>query len=176
MQPAPCHVQPSGKRSLYRRPIPHFACCTLHFAFLLLSACSTYELRGRVIEGPTPAVVVLSADDPRFTRNADGLPGAIVEAVIDPDRPLQQITLDPQLTEDDGSFTIPVSATGAGVLEYTVQLTVRLAEHTSVRRSFKLPGRGKRVLVIIAPGPDGLPPDEPDILLETLHLGEQLNR
>lgn len=176
MQPAQRNTQPSEKESRVRRPFPQFAFCILHSAWLILSGCATYELRGRVIEGPTHAMVVLNADDPRFTRDAYGLPGAVVDAVIDPDRPLQQILLEPQLTEADGSFAIPVSATGAGVLEYNVQLTARLAGHTSIRRSFKLPGRGKRVLIILAPGPDGLPPDEPDILDETLRIGEQLDR
>ncbi len=154
-----------------RPVILHFAFCLLPFT---LTACGTYQLKGRVIEGGTPAMVVVSANDKRL--EGFGLPGAVVDAVVDPDRPLQQIRLQPQVTDAQGYFAIPVEATGAGLLEYNVQVTARLAGHTSVRRTFKLPGAGKRVLVIVAPGESDLPPDEPDILDETRRMGEQLSR
>ena len=161
-----------------------FAFCLLPFAFLTLPACSPYQLRGRVIEGGTPAIVVVAANDARL--NGYGLPGAVITATLDPDRPLQHIPLDPQITDAQGHFAIPVDATGAGLLEYTVEVNAKLAGHTPVQRTFNLPGGDKRVLIVLAPGqgaddastfePDVLQPGRDNILEETRRMGEELSR
>lgn len=148
----------------------------------LLAACAPYQLRGRVIEGSTPAIVVVPAHDERL--KGFGLPGAVITATLDPDRPLQQRALDPQITDAGGHFAIPVSAAGAGLLEYSVEVDARLAGHSPVRRTFALPGGGQRVLIVLAPGdaidaqadPPIMPPRRDHILEETRRMGEELSR
>lgn len=158
------------------RCIHRFTLTACGLALLLLPACGTYQIQGRVIEGATPALLIVNAKDTRM--EGLGMPAAVIESVLDPDRPLQQVPLEPQMTDGNGYFAVPVHATGAGMLNYNVQIIARLAGHTAVRRTIKLPGRDKRILIIIAPGDSGsssVPLDEPDILEETRRMGEQLN-
>jgi hypothetical protein len=153
---------------------PLWMCCLAAALLGALPACGTYQLRGRVIDGPMPMLLVVSPNDARL--QGHGMPGVLVDAIIDPDRPLQQTRLPAQMTDNQGHFAIPVEATGAGLLEYNVQITARLDGYTSVRRTLKLPGRDKRILIVVTPGPSGIPLDEPDILDETRRLGEHLTR
>lgn len=162
---------------------------------LVSAGCSPYQLQGRVVEGGTPTVLIVDRDDPRLA--GYGLPGAVVQATLDPDRPFQQIPLEPTTSDGEGYFAIPVTATGAGVLEYDVQIGATLAGHAGDFRTFRLPGAGKRVLIILAPAPGNAPGsgrarsgsmtsprDEldtttganHDLMHETHRLGEQLSQ
>lgn len=111
--------------------------------------CESYRLEGRVIDGEAPAVVVVDADDPRLARN--GLANVRIDAMLDPDTNPQRLPA--ILTQDDGTFSAPVDATGAGFLEYELFVAAQ-------RRGFKptqevnvpLPGAGKKLLIVMVPG------------------------
>lgn len=149
-------------------------CVSLTLAALLLMAggCSTYAVRGKVIEGAAPAVVVVDQDDPRLER--PGVTGAIVLLTLEPDR-LNAREVGADVSDVEGDYTIPVDEFGAGTLLYDTRVTARLQGYKPTVGDFSLPSRGKRVLVILAPGADeGRPAarEEEDLLDETLRLSE----
>lgn len=146
----------------------------LSLLLLLLPACaSTYELRGRVIEGSVSTVVVVNQNDPRLTDGQSfGLTGAAIDATLDPQN-LNRKHLPQTVSMGNGEFSMPVDATGAGFLEYDVEVLVQLPGHAPAINTFRLPGRSKRLLVILAPG-DGAARRSGDRFLdETLKMGEQ---
>ncbi len=134
-----------------------------------LVGCGGYRLRGRVIEGSYSTVTVVSKDDPRL-REAPGLPNAVLRTTIDPER-LNRQAMPTRMADGDGWFEVPIDVTGAGLLEYEVQVIGQLAGHKSAIETFPLPGSGKRVLVVLAPGRDVGVPGE-TFLEETMRLGE----
>lgn len=131
--------------------------------------CSTYELRGKAVEGGTSGVFVVDADDPRFERA--GLPGASLRLTLDPQR-LSAKRVGGDVTDLDGRFAIRVEEFGAGVLEYDAQLEVHASGFRRVVEQFGLPGRGKRVLVVLEAGESSEPPHGEGFLEETLRMGE----
>lgn len=130
----------------------------LRYALLLLATvpiiggCSSYTLRGRVVEGEVAAVVVVNANDPRLKQ--PGLAHVRIDAVLDP-RSLERQDLGAGLTQDDGTFSMPVNATGAGFLEYDLFIEFhRRGFAPTVEPQMPLPPAGKRLLVVMAPGHD----------------------
>lgn len=116
----------------------------------LLTGCGGYQLRGRVIEGETSAVVVVEPDDPRL--HDHGLASVSISGRLDP-RSLKRQPLPPGLTRDDGTFAISVDATGAGFLEYEVALEFdRRGFVPTVVSRIPLPPPGKRLLVVMTSG------------------------
>ena len=137
---------------------------------LALPACSGYQLTGKVVEGTASSVVVVDAGDPRLEEV--GLAGAEVGATLDPAEPSRK-RLPAVRSGDDGAFALPVKEPGAGLLEYAVQVAGRARGYRSAASDFPLPGRGKRVLVTLAPGSDaGGDAPTSDVLEETLRMGE----
>lgn len=139
---------------------------------LLLAAagCSPYALRGRVIEGPVSAVLLVDKDDPRLTQGY-GVDGVSIEATLDPDR-LDRQRLSPTVSQYDGSFALPVDATGAGFLEYDVEVIAELRDYAPAVGQFRLPGRSRRLLVLLTPGEGEAPPRRSNLLEETMQLSE----
>lgn len=146
------------------------ACCLLMLAVLLLPACSGYQLQGTVVQGPQPAVLVVSKNDPRL--NMPGVSGAAVSVTIDP-RSLNAEMLSTEIADYDGRFVVDVPHMGAGVLEYEVEVLCRAGGFLPSARSMKLPGSGKRLLIVMSPGDDTYKPQH-DILGETIEMGRQL--
>lgn len=148
------------------RPLP---LCVALLLLWPLTGCGGYQLRGRVIEGATPGVLVVSRDDRRLEGNP--VADASVRVTVDPDR-MKPRELPSVRTDADGYFTLPIEDFGAGALEYNIMLLARANGFRASQEIFKLPGGGKRVLVILAPGRDTY--RDNDILGETLRLKEQL--
>ena len=111
-----------------------------------------YQLRGRVVPGPTPAVVVVDADDPRLG-GPDGLSGAVLTVTLDP-RSLGRKQIGTGVTKPDGTFEIPIEEFGAGFLEHEIAVLARAAGYVSAENAVELPSSRKRVLVILTPGRD----------------------
>ena len=125
----------------------------------LLAGCEGYALRGKVVDGAASQISVVSPDDARL--KSIGVPQATVQVTVDPDR-LDRKVLPPQLVADDGSFSVPIRQTGAGVLEYSVMVVVRRGGYDSAAVTMRLPGGGKRLLVTLVRGPDHYKPtDDP---------------
>ncbi|MCE9591678.1 MAG: hypothetical protein K8S99_14280 [Planctomycetes bacterium] len=142
----------------------------LLFALLAsLVGCGSYQLRGRVVEGPTPAVLVVSKDDSRL--NDTAVVGAAVQVTVDPQQ-MKPRTLDPVTTGDDGRFAVPIGDFGAGALEYQVAILSRANGFQASNAIVKLPGSDKRVLIIMSPGRDTH--RDNDILRETMRIKEEL--
>ena len=137
---------------------------------LAVSGGCGYRLSGTVIEGPTPGLLVVNDDDPRL--DEPGMGGAIITLTLDPQR-LDARHLGSFVTDRYGRFDVPINETGAGFLEYDLDVLCRLAGYQAVQQRVRLPGSGKRLLIIMAPGRDTFRTD-PDILDQTLRLGEQL--
>jgi len=130
---------------------------------LLLTGCGPYVLRGKVVQGSTSNIAIVHHDDIRLA--GSGLAGAVIELTLDP-RSLGRRVMATREVEPDGTFALPIEQFGAGLLEYEFGLVVRCAGHDSALDIFRLPGRGRRVLVSLARGPDRYRPRE-DPLKET---------
>lgn len=143
--------------------------CIALLLFWPLAGCGGYQLRGRVIEGASPGVLVVSSDDRRLEGNP--VADASVRVTVDPDR-MKPRELPPVRTDAEGYFALPIEDFGAGALEYNIMLLARANGFRASQEIFKLPGGGKRVLVVLAPGRDTY--RDNDILGETLRLKEQL--
>ena len=137
-------------------------------AAALFTGCSQYELRGKVIPGPTSQVLVVGKHDSRL--EVYGIEGAAVSAMIDPDKANRELA-GSVASDAGGEFAIPVEHTGAGFLMYDVRVTARLVKHAPAQRTMALPGGDKRVLIMLAPGEDTLPSQaQDDILKETMEM------
>lgn len=156
-------------QSIHARRFPLRACLLLMVA-LLLPACSGYRLEGTVVQGPQPAVLVVNKNDPRL--NMPGVSGAAVSVTIDP-RSLSAEMLATEIADYNGRFSVDVPHMGAGVLEYEVEILCRAGGFLPSARSMKLPGSGKRLLIVMSPGTDTYKPQH-DILGETIEMGRQL--
>ncbi|MEM0913221.1 MAG: hypothetical protein AAGB29_04640 [Planctomycetota bacterium] len=131
--------------------------------------CESYQLRGKVVSGVSSSIEVVGRDDERLA--GPGIAGARVEGWIDPDR-LDRERLPTRSTDADGEFALPVTATGAGLLEYDVWLTASAVRRLSASTTIRLPGSDRRVLITLGPG-DGRPINRyGDPLRETLELAE----
>ncbi len=137
---------------------------------LMLSGCGQYQLSGKVIEGPMSMVMVVDKNDARLHDPNNGLGGAALQATLDPQH-LNRIALPDSLSQWNGEFAIPVEAAGAGFLEYDAELIAHLAGYSTAVGEFRLPGRSKRILVVLASGRDGHE-KKTNVLDETMKLGE----
>ncbi|MFI4861673.1 MAG: hypothetical protein ACIAXF_13460 [Phycisphaerales bacterium JB063] len=126
-----------------------------------------YVLQGKVVEGPVAEVLVLDADDPRFTRENYTGAGATVEAVFEPSRGIGRERLGRFTADEDGLFFVPIDEAGAGLLMYEIELLARHRGHQAAVATIPVPGRGKRVLITLPVGADTLQRPT-DIVDETL--------
>jgi hypothetical protein len=123
-------------------------------ALLLLAAlagCAPYTLQGKVIEGDITFIAIVDADDPRL--EGPGLANAEVRLQTDPQR-INREVVGTTISSGDGTFSIPFSEIGAGVLLYDVGLQVRRGGYQRAEQMFRLPPSDRRVLVILCPGAD----------------------
>ena len=155
----------------FNRPTSPRRCASLSlalFLLLLLPACSGYHIRGAVIPGHEPIVLVVDKDDARLR---DGLVHASIEATLDP-QSLDRKHLGKTVTDHTGQFALPVSQFGAGMIEYDLQIIARRQGFAPTVQRLPLPPSGKRVLIYMAPGQDR--PVGDDILQESLKIGREL--
>lgn len=135
-----------------------------------LAGCGAYQMRGVVIEGATSAIQIVDEDDPRL-HSGYGLPMATIDVTLDPDR-LSRKHLPRGISQVDGSFAIPIDEHGAGYLDYQVRVVVRRAGHDTALRDLRVPGPHRWLLVTLVNGEDQYKPDPPDVMDETLKMGE----
>ena len=135
-----------------------------------LSGCAGYRLQGVVVEGQTPAILLVDKNDSRLKQ--EGLSGAVVQVTIDPHE-MNPKTLAPTPSDERGRFETPVGEVGAGMLEYQAAIVCRLAGYQASAQEMPLPPSDKRLLIIMAPGADTYHP-APDIWNETMEMKRQL--
>jgi hypothetical protein len=139
-----------------------------------LTGCDTYQMRGVVIEGAVSAIQIVDEDDPRLS-NGNGLPMATIDVTLDPDR-LSRKHMPRGISEVDGTFAVPIDEQGAGYLDYQVRVVVRRAGHDSALSDLRVPGPHSRLLVTLVNGEDKYQPEPPDLMDETLKMGEPYMR
>lgn len=124
----------------------------LLFCCGLLGACSSYALRGRVVEGPRPGIELVHQDDPRLTQE-HGVAEAFLQLTLDPNR-LSKKVVGRATSGSDGTFVMPVDAFGSGVLMHEVELDARRTDFLDSKGTFMLPGgkTDRRVLVTVVTG------------------------
>jgi hypothetical protein len=143
-----------------------FATLVMVVVLGMLSGCGGgYELRGRVVQGPVTSVQTVSKS--QAASYVDPVPGALVRVTIDP-HSLDATVLPTVTTDGNGEFSIPVSLPGAGVLIYDAQVEVSRDGIRSADGQVRLPGRGRRVLVVTPPGASQGLQHSDDILQRTL--------
>lgn len=119
-------------------------------SLLTLPACSTYQLQGVVVEGPTPGVYVVDSNDERL--NHLGVADAQISAMLDPNT-LRPKSLPTAMTDDHGRFAITIDEPGAGLLEYSVSIYADAVGYSDAGIDvMQLPSSGKRVLVVLSAG------------------------
>ena len=143
----------------------------LSMSAVLLSGCQ-YQLQGTVVSGASSAMEMVDSDDSRLLQ--PGLAGVTVEVTLDPSE-MKPIPQAPASSDGAGRFSMPIQATGAGVLQYQALVVARLPGCKPANQLIPLPGPGQRLLITLAPGVDAYRPRE-NLLRETLRLGETLQR
>jgi len=118
---------------------------------VVLGGCSSYALRGVVLEGEAPMVIVVDDDDERLQES--GIVQASIESKLDP-RSLGSTTLTPTVTDNKGRFAIPIEEFGAGTLEYEVMLFARRRGFSPTEQIIPVPSSGKRVIIYLTKGVD----------------------
>lgn len=106
----------------------------------LLSGCSSYLVRGRVIEGPVTTALVVRADDPRFEEEGLGLEGYEIEITGRGSRLLVESTRNGMLR-----IRPPKGETEA------VALRILADDETLGQANVYLPRSGQVLLVVVEP-------------------------
>ncbi len=117
-----------------------------------LTGCSSYQFAGRVIQGDVSYATIVSADDPQLSA-AGGVGGVRVRVVTDPDK-LNRQEVGSGVSSPDGSFSFDLDAFGAGVLQYDIAVDAAKSGFSGVEEAFRMPKKGERVLIVLAPGSD----------------------
>lgn len=140
--------------NLLRWTIAAAACATL-------TACGPHRMYGRVVEGDSSYITVVDEDDHRFESD-QGMSGVLLKLQIDPGRINRRVIAE-ETCADDGTFSLPVDEFGAGILELECGLLARRRGFKSAEGVFPLPGKNKRILIVMAPGrdPPGAYEEEP---------------
>ena len=127
-----------------------------------LCGCSPYIVQGKVIEGDVSYIAVVDASDARL--QGRGLSGASVEIWTDPEK-LNRRRVATNVSDSDGSFSLPFGETGAGVLDYEVSVLARREGYSGAEIITPLPSSSKRLLIMMKPGASRLP-KETETLME----------
>jgi hypothetical protein len=138
----------------------------------LLVGCD-YEIQGLVVPGAVSEVQVVSQDDPRL--NQAGLVHAQVIGTIDPDA-LTAERQHPAVTDEKGQFSIPITSSGAGILEYKLGIYARHTGYSPTEDTINLPSTRKRLLIVLAPGEDRPAPPPRDMTEDALKAQEEMRR
>lgn len=114
----------------------------------LCASCSTYQLKGKVVEGEISYIAVVEADDPRLT--GPGIHATRIELWNDPTR-LNRELIGEVMSDQSGSFSIPVEEIGAGFLMYDVGVKTDRPEYVPAELNFRLPPKEQRILIMLEP-------------------------
>ena len=145
------------RRRSERSWVVRAACLLCMCAGPMLTGCSSYAIKGRVIRGPIAEVRLVSKNDPRLTEPNSTGNGATVSGLLQPDTPTEHVDLGRQLADNQGWFTMPVDAFGSGFLLYEARLIARRSGSQGAMGTIALPGRSQRVLITLPAGVDTLP-------------------
>lgn len=124
-------------------------------ALALLAGCSSYTLSGRVVQGDVGYATFLDAGDPQF-EGGTGIGGVTVRVWTDPEK-LNRKVVGTGVSNPDGSFSLEIDEFGAGFLDYDISVEAMRPGFAPVEGYFKLPGKGRRVLIMMTPGRDSRP-------------------
>ncbi len=138
-----------------------------------LTGCGASQLTGRVVEGPVTMVEVVN-DLPASVASGVGLPGAEVVVLMDPDQANRK-EIGRAMSRADGTFTVPIDAFGAGVLEHRVLISVHRRDFESAEVETILPGSNKQVSASLKPGTERRKSHE-SVVDETLRIAEPYMR
>lgn len=143
-----------------------FAGLILAGACATLAGCSS-ALHGKAVRGDYSGVEIVSDSDPRLSEH--GLSGVSIHVQLDPTK-LKRETLGRAVSASDGSFSIPVDQFGAGVLEYDIGVYARRRGCEPAEGFFRLPGSGKRLLIIMTEGEDKDTTEQPSSIRDEFNL------
>lgn len=159
-----------------RLPLAGRRASLMGLAILLaaVTGCSSYRLRGRIIEGRgvPPQVLIVNADDERL--QSPGLAFGSIEATIDPNS-IKPLRIPLARTDEHGDFDIPVDKPGAGVLDYQLAMVVRAPGHRPLVEEIKLPASFRRLLIVLPSGRDNYRPER-DPLQDALQYEKEMRR
>lgn len=124
----------------------------------LVVGCSSYKFEGRVIAGEVSYATIVSEDDPQLVEG-QGIGGTRVRVMTDPDR-LNRKEVGSGVTSPDGSFSLELDVFGAGVLEWDIGVDASRPGFAGIEEFFRMPRRGEKVLIVLAPGNDTRRPRE----------------
>ena len=147
--------------------------CSVVFLAAMVSGCTTYKLRGKVVDGDVSSILVVDPDDPRLKQ--PGIAGVGIQLMLDPQK-LSRKQAGQTTSFAYGTFSLPVEQTGAGFLEYQAMVTARMARMSPAVRIMPLPPEDKRLLIMLAPGEDRVNRYQYDIIEETRQLGDEFMR
>lgn len=155
---------------LHNRHRPAISWATVFVAALapVLGGCS-YALQGRVIRGDASYVEVVDSGDPRLSEPKAGMSGVSIHLQGDPSN-IRRKTLGRTASGGNGGFSVPVDEFGAGMLDYDVGVFARRKGCEPAEGYFRLPGSGKRVLVVMAPGDDRETREQPSSLEDEFNV------
>jgi hypothetical protein len=142
---------------------------TLAALLTLLGGCSTYELRGLVVQGDGASQVSLvSSGDARLENFP--VKGVLVELLRDPDAPWHSVVAS-ATSDENGAFVLRVSEFGTGWMDerWMIRATARATQDASL--TLQLPGSpgSQRVLVEMLGGSTA-PGYEAEDLMEQYEL------
>ena len=131
------------------------ALCASTLALGVAAACSPYTLSGRVVQGDVGYATFLDANDSQFSAG-NGVGGVTVRVWTDPER-LNRKVVGTGVSNPDGTFSIEIDEFGAGFLDYDISIEASRPGFAPVENYFKLPGKGRKVLIMMTPGRDTRP-------------------
>ena len=140
----------------------------LGLASVALTGCAgSYAIEGKVIQGPSAQVLVVSSSDARLKESDLSGAGATVEGIFEPNNRIDRRPLNRVRADGEGYFSLPVNETGAGFLEYEATIIARKDGYTGVMQTIALPSRRQRLLIVMPRGRENLRVPE-DFLDEAL--------
>jgi len=117
----------------------------------IAAGCNSYVLKGKVIHGEISIVAVVPDTDPRL--QGEGLANAQIRLENDPEK-LRREIVGEAVSGANGDFSIPFKKVAGNLLMYDVGLTGRKQGYRPATLNFRLPPAGRRILIILTPGPD----------------------
>ena len=136
---------------------------------LLLSGCQSYQLRGKVVSGAQSQIKIVSKDHPRLHQR--GIEDVRITVTLDP-QSLDNKQVASGHSSKQGSFSLPVEALGAGFLEHVVMVAAVKEQKKTAKRILQLPGRNKRLLIVLTDGRSTQPRHKGQALDEVLEESE----
>ena len=138
-------------------------CVLLCALSVLLVGCGGYTLQGRVIRGDFSEVRLVPSDSALL----DGQGVGRVQVVLDRDPDsLGRERVAEFRTNTDGTFSVPISAFGAGWMDEAWLLETMRPGYSNTKARIRLPdGDSEQLLIILAPG-GAIPLDGREDLME----------